>query len=724
MGKTNSETIIYKRFQPFSDEVVKDLCDKIKKCKTRTKNKIEYFDIPAAFDIETSLIETSAGYVSTMYIWQFGVGVGNTNYIIYGRHWEEFEKLINRLGYMLRLSEEKRRLVIYIHNASYEFSFIARRFNWNKVFCMKPHKPLFFTTESGIEFRCSLLLSGLRLSEVGKGLTKYKAKKRTGDLDYSLVRGISTPLTKEELMYCVDDIHVLLNYIREVIEMDGGITKIPYTKTGYARLHTRRMCFGTSHKKGEGRRKYDDYHRLMSTLTISLDEYEQAKYCFTGGFTHDNAHYTDKILYNLGAKDISSSYPAQICKELFPMSSPTLEPDIKTEDDPRFIEHIKEHCCIFYIMLYDLEPIIEYENFLSSSKVYKSENVIENNGRVVSMDRGLTCITEVDYQIMQRCYKWSHSKIIGFRWMEKGYLPKDFIISVLTLYRDKTRLKKVKGQEAFYMRQKSILNAEYGMMVQRAIQELILFEDSEDGMEFKIDESKTEEELIEKYNNNRQRFTYYYWGIWVCKYAMRQLWDAIFYLKNDYVYTDTDSVKYRHPEKHTQYFNDYNEMVQKKLRLMCDYYSLPYGYIEPRDIKGNKQPLGIWDTDAGDGEPLYRIFKTLGAKRYIYLQEDHVVMTCAGIRKEAVDYLMKTYGRIGIFQHFNSSLYVPPDESGKLTAYYTDFEFEGDAVDYLGNPFHYSEMSCVAIVNSDYSLSRSQKYIDYLEGLMEYEECI
>ena len=724
MGKMNSETIIYKRFQPFSDEVVKDLCDKIKKCKTRTKNKIEYFDIPAAFDIETSLIETSAGYVSTMYIWQFGVGVGNTNYIIYGRHWEEFEKLIKRLGYMLQLSEEKRRLIIYIHNASYEFSFIARRFNWNKVFCMRPHKPLFFTTESGIEFRCSYLLSGLSLDNIGKGLTKYKAQKRSGDLDYSLIRGACTPISKKELMYCIDDIHVLLNYIREVIEMDGGITKIPYTKTGYARIHSRRMCFGRSHKKGEGKRKYDDYHNLMTKLTLDIDEYKQAQYCFTGGFCHDNAHYTDKLLYNMGAKDISSSYPAQICKELMPMSAPTLEKDITTEDDPRFIEHIENDCCIFYIMLYDLEPIIEYENFLSASKVYKKEDVIENNGRVVSMKRGLTCITEIDYNIMKRCYKWSKSKIIGFRWMEKGYLPKDFIISVLTLYRDKTRLKGVENQEAFYQRQKSILNAEYGMCVQRAIQELILFEDSEDGMEFKLDESKSEEELIEKYNTNRQRFTYYYWGIWICKYAMKQLWDAIFYLKNDYVYTDTDSVKYRHYEKHEQFFIDYNNMIQNKLKLMCDFYSLPYGYISPEDIKGKKHPLGIWDTEAGGSEPPYTIFKTLGAKRYLYLQNGKVVMTCAGIRKKAVDYLVKTYGRIGIFEHFNNELMVPAQESGKATAYYTDFEFEGDAVDYLGNPFHYSEMSCVAIVNSDYSLSRAQKYIDYLEGLNEWEECI
>ena len=708
----------------FSDANVKELLSKIKSSKNiRQKNKIEYYNIPCAFDIETSLIEQGDEHHASMYIWQFGVGIDDTNYIIYGRYWLEFEKLITRLGYELNLERDKRRLVCFVHNFAYEFSFISRRFEWWKVFSVRPHKPLFAIMENGIEFRCSYLLSGMGLGKLGKELTNYKAKKQSGDLDYRLIRSPTTPLDKKELRYCIDDVHVLLNYIRERIDADGSICKLPYTKTGYARQFTKRKCFGSSHKKGAGKRKYETYRAIMASLTMTLDEYKQARYCFTGGFTHANAWHVDKILYRMGARDISSSYPTQLCMNLMPMSSPTLEYDIRSEDDPEFIRHLKEHCCIFYIEFFDLEPIIEYENFFSSSKVKNGENIIENNGRVVSMDKGILCLTEIDYQIAKKCYTWSKSKIFGFRWMEKGYLPKDFIISILSLYRDKTMLKGIPEKADEYAYKKSLLNSMYGVSVTSAIQKLITYETTEDGAEWGIDESKTEEELIDKYNNSKQRFTYYYWGIWCCKYAMKQLWDAIFYLKNDYVYTDTDSVKYLHPEKHDAFFTSYNEMIQQKLRLMCDYYMIPYSFINPCDIKGKEHPLGAWDVEADSSDP-YVIFKTLGAKRYIYLQHGKVNLTTAGVRKEAIKYLLKKYGKYGIFEHFSVDLTLPSTESGKITAYYTDGEISGEAVDYMGNPFHYEEMSCVALVESEYSLSRGQKYLDYLYNFINYEECI
>lgn len=61
--------IIYKKVLTFSNENINLICNEIKQCKTRSKNKKEYFDIAAAFDIETSMIPYEDAYVSTMYIW-------------------------------------------------------------------------------------------------------------------------------------------------------------------------------------------------------------------------------------------------------------------------------------------------------------------------------------------------------------------------------------------------------------------------------------------------------------------------------------------------------------------------------------------------------------------------------------------------------------------------------------------------------------------------------
>ncbi|MEM1506600.1 hypothetical protein RG959_25010, partial [Domibacillus sp. 8LH] len=60
-------------------------------------------------------------------------------------------------------------------------------------------------------------------------------------------------------------------------------------------------------------------------------------------------------------------------------------------------------------------------------------------------------------------------------------------------------------------------------------------------------------EEIEKYNSSRKRFLYYAWGIWVTAYARRNLWTGILAVGNDYIYSDTDSLKVLNYEKHEPY---------------------------------------------------------------------------------------------------------------------------------------------------------------------------
>ena len=92
-------------------------------------NKIEYFNIPASFDIETSSFIASKDEngepvkAATMYIWQLGLN----GTVIYGRTWDEFDNVINELVDYLELSS-KRHLLIYVHNLGYEFQFIRKRF--------------------------------------------------------------------------------------------------------------------------------------------------------------------------------------------------------------------------------------------------------------------------------------------------------------------------------------------------------------------------------------------------------------------------------------------------------------------------------------------------------------------------------------------------------------------------------------------------------------------
>ena len=83
-------------------------------------------------------------------------------------------------------------------------------------------------------------------------------------------------------------------------------------------------------------------------------------------------------------------------------------------------------------------------------------------------------------------------------------------------------------------------------------------------------------------------------------------------------------------------------------------------------------------------------------------------------KKKCVPYLLKKYGKRGIFDAFTNNLYVPPEHTGKNTHTYIDEPRAGVVVDYLGTPGKYNELSGVHLEKCDYSLSISREYLDYI----------
>ena len=319
--------------------------------------KISYYNVPAAFDIEVSSFYQYGEKKASMYVWQFGI----LNWVTVGRTWSEFNSFISVLSTILDLSTDKR-LLVYVQNFGYEFQFIRKRFNWDKIFFLEERRPVYAIT-GGIEFRCSWKLSSKSLEKMGDDLQKYKCRKKVGDLDYQLIRTSVTPLTDKELGYCEDDIRVILSYIQEKIEQDGDITRIPLTNTGYVRNYCRKSCF----------RKYKNYNNLMSVLTIDADEYSQLKRTFSGGFTHASAKYSGKVLKDVGSFDFTSSYPAVMLLEKFPMSKATLIERISSTDELKY--YLNNYCCMMDITMYNVEPKVSFDHPISYSKLVSSLNV-------------------------------------------------------------------------------------------------------------------------------------------------------------------------------------------------------------------------------------------------------------------------------------------------------------------------------------------------------------
>lgn len=422
----------------------------IKETLIKTKG-IEIYNAPCAFDIETySFYSPEKEKQAIMYIWQLCLN----GLCIVGRTWEEYLHLCETLTAELELTDKKR-LIIFVHNLSYEFQFLKDWFGWFKVFAVDKRKPVYAITDQGIEYRCSYILSGYSLRTVAKNLHTDISK--LDSLDYSLARHSQTPISEEELQYCLNDVKIVILYINQLLETELNINTFPLTKTGFVRRFCRNQCFYEQDNKKNSWKKLR-YNELMSGLTLNEEEYNQLKRAFQGGFTHTSTWYSGRTVRDALSMDITSSYPFVMVACEFPMSPPE---HVHIESMEELEKNFKLYCCCFDIEFVDLEPITVFENYISVSRCWEKIGVVENNGRVVSASLIKTTITEQDFFIIKKMYTWRSCRVANFVRFRKDYLPRDYVKAVLTLYADKTTLKGVRGSEQEYQSKKEMLNSCY-----------------------------------------------------------------------------------------------------------------------------------------------------------------------------------------------------------------------------------------------------------------------
>ena len=671
----------------------------------KSKDKI-YYNLAMSFDIETSsFYEDKNGVIYTnddyrklkntvkadkkaiMYIWQFAIEEN----VIIGRTWNDFLYFCKKLYDYLNLKE--RYIVVYVHNLSYEFQFICKWFNWVDIFADSERKPIKATTDSHFIFKCSYRLSGYSLEVLANNLKSHNIKKMVGDLDYNLIRNSKTPISKEELKYCENDVLIVTSYIDEQINEFGNIEKIPLTQTGKVRRYVRKQCFQNK-----------EYQYFIKELTIEKPEYLMLKNAFMGGFTHCNAMYTNKICKNVTSYDFTSSYPTVLISEKYPMSKGK-EVYITTETE--LLNLIKNYCVLVDLQFTNIQSSFMYEQIISYSKCRNVKNPLINNGRIVQADTLTISCTDIDFLNIKDFYKWDNLKIGLCYIYEKDYLPKEFIKTILHLYKSKTELKGVDGKEVEYLHSKELLNSLYGMCVTSIVHDTVSF----NGNEWTTENGNLDEEL-KNYNTDKNRFLFYQWGVWCTAYARNNLYTGIKECKDDYIYSDTDSIKIFNADKHQKYFEEYNKWIVQKLEKCLNYHKIPLDYISPKTIKGEKKTLGVWDFDG-----FYTDFKTLGAKRYIYRKDNKLSITVCGLSKKSGKEFIENQQKPFLF--FNDGMFVDCEHTGKMTHTYIDKEIENVITDYLGNTAYYHEKSFIHLEKTDYLLSLSDMYIKYFMGVQK-----
>lgn len=629
---------------------------------------------PMTFDIETSKIPTDneGHYQAFMYIWQVCIE-GN---VVFGRRWEELQEFMHNVVNAYKLSEEER-VVVYVHNLSFEFQFIQDYFKFVDVFAMASRSILTAKT-AHLEFRCSYKLSNMSLAKFIENTPNTIHYKGIDDLDYATVRTPDTPLTEVEYGYCFNDVKGLYECVMELLKEDN-IATIPLTSTGYVR----RDCRHAMNKNKNNRKMF-----LRSRLTLL--QYKLLRECFRGGNTAGDRYLTNLILKNVGSYDLSSSYPFQMIARDYPLGKWNygVIPDIRTLD-----EYNRKYCTIARysfknIRLRDEKPI----PYIPQSKCLTIGDDREiYNGRILHADFLTISMTNIDFDIVREQYEYDEIAVEEFHYSRKGLLPKELRDTIMYYFEKKSKLKGDGEHYYEYMKSKNKLNSIYGMTVTNILNTEIEYHDGE-YTEKKMTEEEMEEAL-DKYYKNHRSFLNYSWGVFVTAYARRELEDGLNIAGLDTIYCDTDSVKFI--GNHDREFEEYNIRLNKE----CE----EKGIRNYAEVNGKRYYMGIFDKEHG-----YDEFITLGAKKYAFLQNGRLGITVSGLSKKKGAEELEKKGGLRRFQR-NEVFY----NSGRTIAQYNSAKIHDITV----NGCTFSTASNLAIVDTTYTLGISDTMLDIIERL-------
>ena len=640
----------------------------------RAKRYRKIIDCVCAFDIETTGLPDIEE--SVMYVWQFQIG---TDLTVFGRTWEQYKALLVKLSeYLLNKGAY---LFVYVHNLSYEFCWLKGIYDFeaNEVFAVQRRKVLTCRMYDCIEYRCSYLLSNMNLRDYTRKMKVQHVKLL--DYDYNMALYPWSSLSVEQLKYCQNDVLGLVEAIQAEMHVEGDtLRSIPLTSTGFVRRDIRNAINNDKHLRR------DFAQRLFPTEK----QYRRLREAFRGGDTHGSRFYCDTILENVHSYDRSSSYPDVLINYQYPMTPFCEQRYHITEKDLHRWIYQHNRAVLMCVRLSDLrlkDPLWGCP-YVTKDKSRNISNGIFFNGRVIAADSLETTITDVDYRIIAQEYSYN-IEVIELYLASYGELPASVKGVILEYYRRKSELKGSTGDdEIFYHKSKNKLNACYGMAATSPCRVPINYDKGDRDFHYDLD-TPTSELLAQ---GKKSTFLPYTVGVWCTAHARYMLHLGIHHVIDygkehgtytDFVYCDTDSVKYIGDVDWTEFNSRLQEISEKN-----------HAYA---DAHGKRYYMGVYDYD-GTAEK----FLTCGAKKYASETGGKIKITVAGVNKRLGAVELSAHG--GLKALHDGFVFT---DAGGVEAIYNDtpepavIEKDGHRLEIISN---------VYLKPSTYTVGSTQEY--------------
>ena len=605
----------------------------------KKKSHIRYWSRPIFLDIETSHNHTPENPKT----WITSICCRFNNHTRLFRSIDKWVEWMKLLIILYSLTDTDRMLV-YIHNASYDLSYLIPYIQrdlpgYESKSGIMDGKKIIVYQQPPFEFRCTYLLTGKSLETWGKDFD-VEHKKKIGLYDYDAILYPDSELSEKQLQYIENDVICMEECFAKQLEFTHDtVATIPLTATGYVRRDLRTAC-------------NNDYYRnnyfLNSTLTA-----ESYLYCinsYAGGYTHNNRFYKSGVQVGpIGHRDFRSHYPTQIRCYLLPFGKAEVYYNCMKK------YHRKRHGDIRIKQILDLSPRfytiskliitkckLKDPNismpFMQRSKMFQlapESRLICDNGRLLTMIKGsfVTYLDTYTLQIISEQYDLEYEVIKVYRFANKK-CP-DCIAGVIDQYfAGKTDWKnEVKRCAAEYgegtlpwlnasihmMLSKNRLNAIYGCMATNPLKDDYMMDfrkDPENPIQHNAKYTNLDEieAGLQVYYGKRNSFLPYQVGCAVTSLARFELYQYIKCIGYDKVlYCDTDSIFYfKNPE------------VEQRIEALNAKKHETAAYIVAAD--GKKIYYDVFEA-----EPDVSHFKGLHSKCYGVVENGKLKITVAGI---------------------------------------------------------------------------------------------
>ena len=263
---------------------------------------------------------------------------------------------------------------------------------------------------------------------IGKAFNLGSNKVEVDPEFYTRERNENHEITEEEYLYIYSDLEVMADALE--IQFNQGL---------------KAMTSGSDSLKG--------YKDVIGTKTfeklfpiLSLEDNEEIRWCYRGGFTWLNERYANKDIGGGIVFDVNSLYPSQMYYQPLPFGKPIKFNGkyVEDEDYPLYTQHIR---CEF-ILKEGYIPTIQLKN---QGLMFKQNEYLKSSkGETVDL-----YLTNIDLKLIEEHYDLYNVEYVGgWKFRSKVGMFKEFI--------DKWMLVKATNKGAIRLLAKLMLNSLYG----------------------------------------------------------------------------------------------------------------------------------------------------------------------------------------------------------------------------------------------------------------------